>query len=110
MTITRDEKAIKLTSEELRAAYYEQQHNFDIDDIDLILDEYVQAADELPHEAEQARGLLSDRAKMSEMALEKHSILDHDDDADLCAARSVVSRLISALLKSQKTQQTVGNS
>lgn len=76
MKITRDGKVIELTPQELLAAYYEQEHKFDLEDVRGELELYSECDGT---DAYLAKKLLADSAKLSEIARDKRRNIDKYD-------------------------------
>lgn len=103
MKITRCGKDIELTSQERLRAYYEQEHVFDIEDVRNELEEWAEQGD---LEARLAANLLADRAKLSEIALDKRRNMDKYDMDWGIATRTAVKDAFHKMERDAATEKT----
>lgn len=94
MVIVRNEHEIELTPEELEAAYYEQQHLFDIEDVKMELESFVDDDVEEEEFVAAARRILETPALLRNCAMQKRAIENEYTD---CADPSWVVASVRAI-------------
>lgn len=94
MVIVRDNKQIDLTPQELEAAYYEQQFLFDIEDVKVELESFVDDDVEEEEYVAAARRILETPALLRSCAMKKRAIENEYTD---CADPSWVVASIRAI-------------
>lgn len=83
MTIERGCVSIELTENEMIQAYYEQQHQFDIEDVIQVLEDEI---DDLDVSDETIQAILNDPSALDEIATDKRNgeyrLADLNNEAD----------------------------
>lgn len=96
MKIERDGKVFELTAEERHGAYYEQEHEFDIEDVIGELEGRCDGEDDAL-----VRELLADRDRLSAAADKKRRLVDDFDVNWSDATREAVDEAITRLAEAK---------
>lgn len=95
MKIVRNGVEIELTAEEWRLAYYEQQHEFDCEDVKGDLEGRVSCGED---SAEVAKRFLADPGMISEIAGDKRRNMDKYDMSWEDATRKAVDDALARIM------------